>query len=165
VLAVYTDDFRRLLPYYAGVGLAYPKFELDGDRLVSVPFPYPRGWERLRLVQALYHRLWQRDRNRFALNGALLDRFLRNAEAQRFRPVVVFFPGLGDTDEDRARRGFLAGWAARHGVPFADLTDAIHGAGVASLYIDVNWHWNAEGHRVAARELHALLAPLLGDAR
>ena len=41
VLAVYTDDFRRLVPYYAGVGYAYPKFEFSESELTSVPFPIP----------------------------------------------------------------------------------------------------------------------------
>ena len=52
VLCVYTDDFRRLLPYYSGVGFEYPKFELDDGVLRSVPHEYPGFLERTRLVQA-----------------------------------------------------------------------------------------------------------------
>lgn len=157
VLTVYPDDFRRLLPYYAGVGFAYPKFDLVGAELVSVPFPSPKFWERLRLMQLVYQTGWQRARNRYDLNKALLDRYLLSAKAIGFKPVVAFFPGQGDTDEDRERRGFLAAWTAANGVPYADLTDAIHGAGVDKVSIQDNWHWNPLGHKIAARELHALV--------
>jgi len=162
VLAVYTDDFRRLLPYYAGVGFPYPKFELAGEDVVSVPFPVPAPWERLRLVQLVYQARWQRDRNQYALHSSLLGRYLQQAELIGFQPVVAFFPGLGDTAEDRQRRSFLAEWAARHKVPFRDLTDAIHGGGVAKVYIQDNWHWNPVGHRIAARELQGLIRERLG---
>ncbi|MEQ1897985.1 MAG: hypothetical protein ABL971_11430 [Vicinamibacterales bacterium] len=117
VLAVYTDDFRRLLPYYAGAGYGYAKFEISGSGLVTVPYPYPRFWERLRLVQFMYQTTWNRDRNRYDLNGALLDRYLKDADTIGFKPVVVFLPGRGDTGEDQQRRGFLREWAARHDVP------------------------------------------------
>jgi hypothetical protein len=162
ILAIYTDDFRRLLPYYAGVGFPYAKFDLDGGELKSVPFPFPRFWERPRLVQWLYQTRWQRARNRFDLNEALLDRYLKDAAAFGFKPVVAFFPGLGDTEEDRQRRGFLAGWTAAHGVPYADLTDALHGAGVDKVYIRDNWHWNPLGHKIAAQQLYDLLHRTLG---
>ena len=33
------ETLPRLLPYYAGVGFAYPKFELAGSRMTSAPFP------------------------------------------------------------------------------------------------------------------------------
>jgi hypothetical protein len=164
VLAVYTDDFRRVLPYYAGVGFAYPKFELVDSRMVSVPFPYPRLWERLRLVQWFYQTRWQKERNRYDLNGALLDRFLDQTDLLGFKPVVTFFPGLGDNDEDKARRGFLAKWTSTNGVPYVDLTTAIHTAGVNSVYIRDNWHWNAHGHRIAAEELSKLLRRELNDS-
>lgn len=162
VLAVYTDDFRRLLPYYAGAGYAIPKYALEGGKLVTVPYPYPGGWERLRLVQWLYQTTWNRDRNRFDLHAALLDRFLTLAETRGFRPVIAFLPGREDTEEDQERRAFLRQWTARHVVPFVDLTAAVHGAGVDNVFLAGNWHWNAAGHRVAAAELHRLLRRLPG---
>jgi hypothetical protein len=160
VLAVYTDDFRRLLPYYAGMGFPLPKFELGESGLESVPFPHPRFWERLRLVQGIYQTRWERNRNRYDLNEALLDRFLEQSGELGFDPVVVFFPGRGDTAEDVERRTFLARWAAAHDVPFSDLTQPIHGAGVDQTYIHDNWHWNPAGHRIAALEVHKLLRSL-----
>ena len=161
VLAVYTDDFRRLFPYYAGVGFAYPKFELVDSRLVSVPFPYPSFWERLRLVQWIYQTQWQRERNRYDLNEALLDRFLNHSAVIGFKPAVAFFPGLGDNEEDKARRGFLAKWTSAKHVPYVDLTTAIHSVGVDRVYIHDNWHWNPLGHRIAADELNTFLQRVL----
>ena len=157
VLAVYTDDFRRLHPYYAGVGFPYPKFVLDGPALATEPFPYPSFWERLRLVQWAYQTAWQRTEDWYALNEALLDRYLRLASATGFRPAVAFFPGTGDTDRDRERRRFLGRWASAHGVPYVDLTGPVHATGVEKAYIRDNWHWNALGHRVAAGELAGFL--------
>jgi hypothetical protein len=49
-------------------------------------------------------------------------------------------------------------------VPYADLTEAIHGAGVNNVYIKDNWHWNPLGHRIAATELHKVLRRILSKA-
>jgi hypothetical protein len=52
-------------------------------------------------------------------------------------------------------------------VPFLDFTAAIHGAGIRKVFIRNNWHWNLEGHRIAAVELERFLAShvaLLRDA-
>jgi hypothetical protein len=160
VLAIYTDDFRRLLPNYAGLGYPLPKFELGASGLVTVPFPYPRSWERLRVVQAVYDRAWRWHRNRYDLNEALLERFLTAGATLRFQPVVVFLPGKGDTEEDRERREFLRRWTAARDVPYRDLTTAIHGAGVDNVFIAGNWHWNPAGHQLAADELRPMLARL-----
>ena len=164
VLAVYTDDFRRLLPYYAGVGFAYPKFELENGALVTRPFPYPGLVGRMRLVQWIYRSHWRANRNRYDLNGALLGRFLANAGTLGFLPVVAYLPGKGDTDEDRERRAFLADWTSRHGVPYVDLQEPFNRAGIDETYIANNWHWNAEGHRIAAEALRRALLNVLPPA-
>ena len=158
VLSVYTDDFRRLLPYYAGTGFPIPKFRLDDGALADEPYPHPARWERLRIVQAVHRARWRRHRNRFDLNGALFDRFAALAREHDFAPVVVFIPGKSDTPEDRQRRGFLSSWAARTRVPFLDLTDSIHGAGRDNVFIKDNWHWNPEGHRIAGTQLREFIA-------
>jgi len=167
VLAVYTDDFRRVLPDYAGMGYAIPKFELKDGNLVTVPYPGAAGWRRLRIVQFAKSVYWRfiRDRNRYDLNGALLERFLALARDQKSRPVLVFLPGRGDTAEDRTRRGFLRDWAARRKVSFADLTDAIHRAGTKNIYLKGNPHWNETGHRLAAQALHEFLRAEIGGTR
>ncbi len=157
VLAVYTDDFRRVLPYYAGAGYGYSKFELRGNELVTTPFPYPRFWERLRVVQLLYQTAWRLNRNRFDLNLALLDRFLKDSSAIGAEPMVAFLPGTADKKEDKQRRGVLHDWTTKNNVPYVDLTDAIHGAGVKNVYITDNWHWNPIGHRIAAEQLRDAL--------
>lgn len=164
VLAICTDDFRRVLPYYAGVGFGYDKFELQGGKLVTAPFPHPRAWERLRVVQFLSQRAWNRNRNRYELNEALLNRYLEIAGTIGFKATVVFFPGMGNNAEDRERRGFLEGWAARQKVPYLDITAAIHGAGL-EVYIRDNSHWNRRGHQIAAEQLHGFLKPLSAISR
>ena len=46
VLALYTDDFRRQHPLYAGLGYHIPKFRLVDGRLETYHFEMPRGLER-----------------------------------------------------------------------------------------------------------------------
>jgi hypothetical protein len=166
VLAFYTDDFRRLLPYYSGMGYEYPKFALSGSELVTVAFPQQMLWERLRIVQLVHQRIWARsqNRNRYDLNGALLDRYLGDAATIGFEPVVTFLPGRGDTEEDQERRSFLRKWTQQNNVPYLDLTAAIHGAGVDRVYIQGNHHWNATGHRIAAEQLRPVLLQVLQTA-
>jgi len=158
VLSVYTDDFRRVVPYFAGLGFDYRKFRLDDGALTDEPYPYPASWERLRLVQAVYQTWWTRHRNRFDLNGALLDRFAALARERDFAPVLLFIPGRSDTAEDQQRRGFLSSWAAHAKVLYLDLSDPIHAAGSDSVFIEDNWHLNPEGHRIAGAELREFIA-------
>jgi hypothetical protein len=163
VLLVYTDDFRRVHPYYAGVGYAFPKFELIGTHLTSHPYIYPKWWERLRIVQAVYQTRWQLKRDHLELNGALLARYEALAKSMGFTPVVVFVPGLTETEGDRARRTFLTQWVVARQIRFLDLTPAIYGAGVANTFIKDNWHWSPLGHRIAAQELLRVLSQQLGE--
>jgi len=158
VLAIYTDDFRRVVPYFAGMGFDYPKFRLVDGVLVDEPYPYPALWERLRIVQAVYQAWWTRHRNRFDLNGALLDRYATLAREHDFTPVVAFIPGRSDTAEDKQRRGFLSSWAAQAGAPFLDLSDPIHDAGSENVFIENNWHLNPEGHRIAGTRMREFIA-------
>jgi hypothetical protein len=157
VLAFYTDDFRRLRPLYSGMGYPFPKFELVDGALVTVPFPDPLpAWRRLRVVQALEQTYWRFARNRFTLNGALLDR-LRGDIKPPTKLAVVFVPGQGDTPEDQTRRKFLLEWCQRTTTPFLDLTDTMRKAGVDSLHIPENYHWNSRGHEVAGTAIQAFL--------
>jgi len=71
---------------------------------------------------------------------------------------VAFFPGTGDNAEDQARRGFLLTWATRRKVPYVDLTETMQGAGIDTVFIPKNWHWNRAGHRLAAEQLVKLVA-------
>lgn len=167
VLSVYTDDFRRVLPLYAGNGFKIPKYELVDGRLVSVPYDFPSGWRRLHLAHAAYEIYWNRiaDRNRYPLNEALLDHFALLTKQLDAKPMVIFLPGRGDTQEDRKRRAFLTGWAAAREIPYLDLTEVIHGFGVEKTYIKDNWHWNETGHRIAGKTLAKFLREQVGLSR
>ena len=159
IMAVYCDDFRRVHPYYAGMGYATNKYELLDGELVSRPFPVTSGIENLRLWQAGY-RLATNNflvNDRFDLNGALLDRFIALSEKYGFDPVILFLPGKTDTPIHKRERAFLNSWTAERSVPYLDLTPIIHGAGVSNTYIRDNWHWNPQGHRIAAEAVLGFL--------
>ena len=152
ILAVYCDDFRRVHPYYAGMGYAASKYDLVDGELVSKPFPVPSGIQNLRLWQAGY-RLATNNflvHDRFDINAALLERFMELSENHEFEPVILFLPGKTDTPIHKRERAFLNTWTSERSVPYLDLTPVIHGAGVSNTYIAGNWHWNPEGHRIAA---------------
>jgi hypothetical protein len=156
LVAFYTDDFRRLQPYYAGMGYPFPKFELAQGRLITVPFPDVPWWKRVRLVQAVEQSLWRLGRNRFRLNEALLDR-LRAASQEGFTLAVAFLPGRLDVAEDQMRRTWLREWCERTRTPFVDLTEPIHSAGSNGVHLRGNPHWNEKGHRVAAESIRRFL--------
>jgi len=159
IMAIYTDDFRRVHPYFSGVGYRIPRFELHEGKLVSVPYPVVQGWQRSRIYQAIYQSVTYNKhvRDRFDLHTALLDRFLQDAGAEGFRPVILFLPGKTDTPVDKQRRAFLEQWSQAHSVPYLDLTAAIYATGVKETYLRNNWHWNATGHRIAAQQLRMFL--------
>lgn len=166
VLAVYTDDFRRVEPLYAGVGYPFTKFTLEDGKLVDTAFPQRTPWQRLRLAELVRRAVGGRDRSYFALNEALIDRFQAISRRIGAVPVILFLPAVSDTEVDRERRTRLANWAERRGILFRDLTRPIHDAGVKEAFLSGNWHWSELGHRIAGQELHALLAAsaLLGEA-
>jgi len=161
VLAIYSGDFWRLHPYFAGAGYALPKFAFAGSELVTVPYPSLRRWHRLRLVQLLYQTAWNLDRDRYDLNEALLDRYLKDAGTVGFAPAVMFLPEKTTSAGDSRRRHFLGRWTSRNRVPYLDLTDAIRAVAGDDIYIEGNIHWNQAGHRLAATELRVFLAHLL----
>lgn len=156
LLGFYTDDFRRLGPYYAGQGYPVPKFVLQDGRLTSVPFPGPLpAWRRLRLVQAVEQGRERLGRNRFELNGALLERL--HAGVGDGRLAIVFIPGRGVSAEDQERQRFLETWCQAHATPLLDLTEPLRTAGIEATYLPDNPHWNARGHEIAARAIRQFL--------
>lgn len=156
LLNFYTDDFRRLRPYYSGMGYASLKFEIEKGALVDVPFPEPPGFfRRLRTVQAVEQTYWRFARNRFDLNKAILNR-LREDLGADVKLAVAFLPGRGDTAEDRARRTFLSDWCRDTQTPYFDLSETMSKAG-DSAYIQGNPHWNERGHEIAGRALQAFI--------
>jgi hypothetical protein len=163
VLAVYTESLARLAPEWIGQGpTPFRKFELVDGKLVDAP-PYQVSLLQRFHVSELARTVEARvggsqARNRYPLNKALLNRFLDLTKEINATPVVVFLPGMHDTQQGRERRGFLRTWADANGVVFGDMTELINGAGVEKTYIGDNTHWNEYGHQVAGRALHELLA-------
>jgi GDSL-like Lipase/Acylhydrolase family len=155
VVAFYTDDFRRLDPYYAGQGYPIPKFELVGGKLEDRPYPSLPAWRQLRTVQAFEQIRFRLGRNRYDLNEALLNRLHGNRLGVPI--AVVFLPGRGDTDEDKTRRRFLNDWCRKASVPYLDLSDVIHRVGNEAAFIPNDFHWNEHGHEVAGTAIHAFL--------
>ncbi len=158
LFAVFTDDFRRVVPPYSGAGFRIPRYELRAGRLVSVPYPVLPPWERLRLVQGLLYLYWRYTPATFPLNGAILDRFLEDARERHFAPALLFLPAPNDGWDDARRRAWLAAYAARTGTPFLDLTDVLHAAGVAQSYIAGDSHWSPDGHAVVAAAIRPFVA-------
>ena len=157
ILGFYTDDFRRLNPFNVGVGYAYPKFELRGGTLRSVPFPTLPAWRRLRVVQAVEQSYWRLVSDQFDLHAALLDRLNRGVREHGGDLVIVFLPGRFDRDHDRQRRGWLRAWCAQADVPFADLTETLLSVGRDVTHIRGNEHWNDRGHQVAGEAIRKFL--------
>jgi len=159
VLCMYTDNFRRVRPRYAGVGYETPRFKLVSSQLVSVPYPTVRPWDHWRIFQGICHAYWSRTSAELQLNRAILDRFVALGEMHGFDVAVIFVPGTNDTKADKRWRAWLRQYAQEHGVPFLDLSEAIHTAAAKQeLFIPGNPHWNPEGHRIAATEIGRFLA-------
>lgn len=164
LVAVYTDDFRRIRPRYAGVGFEIPRFELVDGALVTRPYP-PRPWyENIHLAQALFRATRRgpyrpkeaRPAEERALNQAILERIVAVSRAGGAGVSIIFLPGKIDSPMDKERRQWLRGFAEDHGTHFADLTDPIHQAGKAA-FITRNWHYNPYGHEIVARHVAKLL--------
>jgi hypothetical protein len=158
VFSMYTDDFRRVHPQYAGAGFQIPRFKLESGQLVSVPYPTPSFWGRLSMVVAIRHMYWRYTNAEFDLNAAILDRFLKLTEWHAFLPAIIFLPGRADTAVDKARRAWLRQYAMRHALPFSDLTEPLHNTGREHVFITSNWHLNPHGHQIVATELRRFIA-------
>ncbi len=158
VLAMYTDDFRRVRPRYAGAGFPIPRFQLESGRLITIPHPQPDVFDRLSLVVALNNLYWRYTSAEFDLNAAIFDRFLQLAKERAFAPVIMFLPGTSEAPVDRQRRNWLRLYAQTHATPFLDLSDPISRANPKDVFIPGNWHWNPRGHAVAAAELQRFLS-------
>jgi hypothetical protein len=157
VFSMYTDDFRRVHPQYAGVGFEIPRFKVEAGQLVTIPYPKPRLWDQLSLVVAMRHIYWAYTNTEFDLNAAILDRFRQLAELHAFVPAIIFLPGRADKAIDKARRAWLGQYAKRYTIPFWDLSEPIHRAG-QQAFIPRNWHLNPHGHRIVAVELKRFIA-------
>ena len=157
LFCIYTDDFRRVRPSYAGAGFRIPRFIIKSGALVTVPYPEPRIWDKSRLYQAVRAVYWKYSGALYDLNEAILDRFLKLSEDFAFAPAFVFLPGEYDTSNDIERRTWLKNYTLMRKVPFVDLTEPIHAAGRKNTFIKDNWHYNPVGHRTVAAEIKKFL--------
>jgi hypothetical protein len=166
ILTLYTDDFRRVRPQYAGAGFEIPRFVLRSGRLTEIDYPRPHFWSRWSTTAALDELAWRASNAQWDLNAAILDRFREHAARAPFKLVLVFLPGTSDTPKDVKHRTWLRTYARRTGSVFLDLTDAILENDSQSLFIPSNSHLNARGHFVVARELRLLLTTVIvrGDS-
>lgn len=164
LLAVYTDDFRRVRPLYSGVGFRIPHFTLVDGVLTDRPYPSFPAWHELRLAQVV---MKATDTGPYAepiyepaversLNIAILDTLREEITEAGTTFSVAFLPGVKNTLVDEERRRLLRDYAADHGLRFSDLTDTIHAMG-ESAFIERNWHYNAKGHEAVAEQLVVLL--------
>jgi hypothetical protein len=160
VLCLYTDDLRRVHPFYAGAGFPIPKYRLEAGRLITVQYPSPSVMDALRLVGVARQAQWRLTDGETKLNQAILDRFVDLSVERGFTLAMVFLPDTSDDGVDRRRRTWLSRYASGRRVRFLDLTDAIVGAS-AELFIPGNPHWNSRGHQVAASRIREFLTPVL----
>ncbi len=158
VLTIYTDDFRRVRPAYAGVGFRIPRYRLESGDLVSTEYPVYGLLSRSAVASALREAIWRGSGVEWALNAAILDRFRLLSARGRFRLFVVFLPGTSDTQTDRSRRSWLRAYCEQNGVEFVDATDALLVGESQTRFIPANWHLNAAGHEIVAREIAMALA-------
>jgi hypothetical protein len=157
VFCMYTDDFRRVRPEYAGTGFLILRYKLESGHLVSMPYPAPSFWNRLSIFVAANRILWNHTTWQWDLNQAILDRFEQLADTQPFQKAIIFLPGTDDTRTDQERRSWLRQYASRRATPFLDLSDTIHKLG-KQVFIENDPHLNPAGHQVVARELDRFLS-------
>jgi hypothetical protein len=154
LVCLYTHDFRRVHPLYAGIGFRIPRYELRDGRLVTVPYPSPTLWQKLRILWALSpaRRSWES--GMWDVHRAILDRFRALAAERGFRLGLVFLPGRADTAPDLERREWLAGYSEETDVAFLDLTGAVLERPRDELFLGGgNPHWNPAGHALVAAVL------------
>jgi len=163
VVCIYTDDLRRVAPYYAGVGFPIPRFVLRDGQLTTIDYPEPHLWDRTRFFQGILYLYWRYTPATFDLNEAILDRFVDRSHRGPFQLAIVFVPGIRDFSDDRRRR-WLSAYAVRRAVPYLDLTDALHDGGDTALYLPNDTHWNAEGHRVVASQVGEFIRRISGSS-
>lgn len=165
------DDFRRVRPRYAGVGVPIPRLRLVDGELTRVPYPRSALWERSHLVLLVRRAILPGDGGLFSvltqeeweLNEAILERFVELAGRHDFVPILLYLPGPWTGDAQVRRSRWVREFASVHRVHFLDLSASIHGREPGSLFLRENSHYNPEGHQVVAVELSSFLGEVLAD--
>lgn len=164
VFCMYTDDFRRVRPYYAGVGFKIPRYKLESGKLITIPYPEKSLLHESAIYHSIRHIYWTKSDAIYRLNEAILDRFLSLAHAHQIQPVIIFLPGRGDKSWDKERRFWLKNYSQQHSVPFNDFTDLVHSYKRKDVFIYNNPHLNSRGHQIVAEALYQFLdQQLLND--
>lgn len=158
VICMYTDDFRRVRPFYAGVGYDIPRFKLEHGQLVSFPYPRPRVWHSLHMTEGMQRAYWKYSSAESDLNAAILDRFLELGHVHGIEPGIVFLPNRVDLSQDKQHRAWLRQYSEDRTVPFLDLTDTLLSGGANKVFIRNDWHLNPDGNRIVATSLRSFLA-------
>lgn len=158
VLCIYTHDFRRIRPYYAGIGFKIPRYKLKSGKLTRTSYPKQPVREKLYLVQAIRNAYWTYTNATYSLMEVILNRFIELSSVCQFKPILIFLPGRGDTKIDKERRFWLSDYAQRKAISFLDLTDTIHSKKRNEVFITNNPHLNPTGHHLVALELRQFLA-------
>jgi hypothetical protein len=164
VLSMYTHDFRRVHPLWAGIGFATPRFKVVDGELVRTPYPKLNFLQHTRTYQAISRLYWDYSKTEWELNEAILDRFLKLGEVHGFAPAFIFLPGEKDGKNDKRRRYWLRDYAQRNQTPILDLSDPIHNAGINRVFIRKNPHLNPEGHMIVAFQLQRFLVEQRGSS-
>ncbi len=163
VLSIYADDFRRVDPFYAGVGFPIARYELREGRLITTPYPQWRIIDGLHMWQLLRRAFRRVTDINWRVNALIFDRFRALAVEHDFTLVLVFLPGRRDAPRDRERRSRLSQYAGRQHIRFIDLTDAIRDVGIEETFIHGNWHYNRRGHEIVAHELEPLVTQVFAE--
>ncbi len=157
VFSMYTDDFRRVHPYYSGMGYRSPRFTLRSGKLVFIPYPTLNTLERTHLFQVLHKIYWKLFNKEYKLTEAILIRFIELSHLYHFVPVIIFIPGSSEHVNDKERRQWLGSFAKDQDISYLDLSVAIHRVNRNEAYIPKNAHFNVQGHEIVAREIHRFL--------
>ncbi len=97
---------------------------------------------------------------RAALNGALLEAFLRSADEDGTQAALVYFPTRLEHPDDpdyRPELGGTRGWLEQRGLPFLDLTPVVRSVPAAERYLPIGRHFTAETNRRVSQALLELV--------
>lgn len=161
VLCIYTDDFRRVRPHYAGMGFEIPRYTLVRGELRTMAYPGPSIRNKSRVLEGISKVYWSKSSAEWDLNEAILKRFLSLAGQYHFRPALVFLPNYVDLPQDRQRRTWLRRFADDNATPYLDLTDLLVTGSPRRFFIRGDYHLNPEGHAAVAGSLRRFLAGLV----
>lgn len=155
LFCLFYDDFRRVRPRYAGLGFPIPRLRLVDGRLQKVPYAGAPLWRRTHLFALLQSNGLFEDQpfaaltdEEWALNSAILERYLESASVHDFVPILLYLPGPWKGERQRRVLRWTREFADDHRTHFLDLSPTIHGADGDSVYLPKNTHYGPYGHQL-----------------